>query len=146
MKQLTFNQIELEQAAPYAAEDADITLRLHQILWGQLEAVPGLAKVFSEIELPLLPVLARMELLGTTIDPKLLHQQSQEIELRLAELEKQAHERAGQEFNLSSPKQLGRSSSPSWAYRSSKRLRRGHRPPQKRCWPSWRRPTSYRVS
>ncbi|WP_270818543.1 DNA polymerase I [Aeromonas sp. Y318-3] len=107
VKQLTFNQIELEQAAPYAAEDADITLRLHQILWGQLEAVPGLAKVFSEIELPLLPVLARMELLGTTIDPKLLHQQSQEIELRLAELEKQAHERAGQEFNLSSPKQLG---------------------------------------
>ncbi|MCF5849333.1 DNA polymerase I [Aeromonas veronii] len=107
VKQLTFNQIELEQASPYAAEDADITLRLHQTLWGQLEAVPGLAKVFSEIELPLLPVLARMELLGTTIDPKLLHQQSQEIELRLAELEKQAHERAGQEFNLSSPKQLG---------------------------------------
>ncbi|MFM5169311.1 DNA polymerase I [Aeromonas veronii] len=107
VKQLTFNQIELEQAAPYAAEDADITLRLHQALWGQLEAVPGLAKVFSEIELPLLPVLARMELLGTTIDPKLLHQQSQEIELRLAELEKQAHELAGQEFNLSSPKQLG---------------------------------------
>ncbi|WP_421306894.1 DNA polymerase I [Aeromonas veronii] len=107
VKQLTFNQIELEQAAPYAAEDADITLRLHQALWGQLEAVPGLAKVFSEIELPLLPVLARMELLGTTIDPKLLHQQSQEIEVRLAELEKQAHELAGQEFNLSSPKQLG---------------------------------------
>ncbi|WP_368192570.1 DNA polymerase I [Aeromonas sp. s8] len=107
VKQLTFNQIELEQAAPYAAEDADITLRLHQVLWGQLEAVPGLARVFSEIELPLLPVLARMELLGTTIDPKLLHQQSQEIELRLAELEKQAHELAGQEFNLSSPKQLG---------------------------------------
>ncbi|MCF5865499.1 DNA polymerase I [Aeromonas veronii] len=107
VKQLTFNQIELEQAAPYAAEDADITLRLHQTLWGQLEAAPGLARVFSEIELPLLPVLARMELLGTTIDPKLLHQQSQEIELRLAELEKQAHELAGQEFNLSSPKQLG---------------------------------------
>ncbi|WOE66660.1 DNA polymerase I [Aeromonas allosaccharophila] len=107
VKQLTFNQIELEQAAPYAAEDADITLRLHQTLWGQLEAVPGLARVFNEIELPLLPVLARMELLGTTIDPKLLHQQSQEIELRLAELERQAHELAGQEFNLSSPKQLG---------------------------------------
>ena len=107
VKQLTFNQIELEQAAPYAAEDADITLRLHQTLWSQLEAVPGLCQVFSEIELPLLPVLARMELLGTTIDPKLLHQQSQEIELRLAELERQAHELAGQEFNLSSPKQLG---------------------------------------
>ncbi|WP_323901292.1 DNA polymerase I [Aeromonas hydrophila] len=107
VKQLTFNQIELEQAAPYAAEDADITLRLHETLWGKLSAEPGLAKVFSEIELPLLPVLARMERLGTTIEPKLLHQQSQEIEVRLAELEKQAHELAGQEFNLSSPKQLG---------------------------------------
>ncbi|WP_324013955.1 DNA polymerase I [Aeromonas hydrophila] len=107
VKQLTFNQIELEQAAPYAAEDADITLRLHQTLWGKLSAEPGLAKVFSEIELPLLPVLARMERLGTTIEPKLLHQQSQEIEVRLGELEKQAHELAGQEFNLSSPKQLG---------------------------------------
>lgn len=107
VKQLSFNQIELEQAAPYAAEDADITLRLHQALWGKLSAEPGLAKVFSEIELPLLPVLARMERLGTTIEPKLLHQQSQEIEVRLAELEKQAHELAGQEFNLSSPKQLG---------------------------------------
>lgn len=107
VKQLTFNQIELEQAAPYAAEDADITLRLHQALWGKLSAEPGLAKVFREIELPLLPVLARMERLGTTIEPKLLHQQSQEIEVRLAELEKQAHELAGQEFNLFSPKQLG---------------------------------------
>lgn len=106
-KQLTFNQIELEQAAPYAAEDADITLRLHQTLWGELSKLPTLAKVFTDIELPLLPVLARMELLGTTIDPKLLHQQSQEIEVRLAELERQAHELAGQEFNLSSPKQLG---------------------------------------
>ena len=106
-KQLTFNQIELEQAAPYAAEDADITLRLHQTLWSELSKLPELAKVFTEIELPLLPVLARMELLGTTIDPKLLHQQSQEIEVRLAELERQAHELAGQEFNLSSPKQLG---------------------------------------
>ncbi|QXC34782.1 DNA polymerase I [Aeromonas sp. FDAARGOS 1407] len=107
VKQLTFNQIELEQAAPYAAEDADITLRLHQALWGKLAAEPGLAKVFSEIELPLLPVLARMERLGTTIEPRLLHQQSQEIEVRLVELEKQAHALAGQEFNLSSPKQLG---------------------------------------
>lgn len=106
-KQLTFNQIELELAAPYAAEDADITLRLHQTLWGELSKLPELVKVFTEIELPLLPVLARMELLGTTIDPKLLHQQSQEIEVRLAELERQAHELAGQEFNLSSPKQLG---------------------------------------
>lgn len=106
-KQLSFNQIELEQAAPYAAEDADITLRLHQTLWGNLSKLPELAKVFTEIELPLLPVLARMELMGTTIEPKLLHQQGQEIEVRLGELERQAHELAGQEFNLSSPKQLG---------------------------------------
>jgi DNA polymerase-1 len=144
VKQLTFNQIELEQAAPYAAEDADITLRLHQTLWGKLSAEPGLAKVFSEIELPLLPVLARMERLGTTIEPKLLHQQSQEIEVRLAELEKQAHELAGQEFNLSRPSSWGRSSSPSWGCRSSKRPPRERHPLRKRCWPSWRRPMSCR--
>ncbi|MEW7867725.1 DNA polymerase I [Aeromonas diversa] len=107
VKQLTFNQIELEQAAPYAAEDADITLRLHQTLWGELGKLPALAKVFSDIEMPLLTVLARMERLGTPIEPKLLHQQSQEIEARLKELEQEAHTLAGEPFNLSSPKQLG---------------------------------------
>ncbi|WP_368164217.1 DNA polymerase I [Aeromonas sp. R6-2] len=107
VKQLTFNQIELEQAAPYAAEDADITLRLHQTLWGELGKLPTLAKVFSDIEMPLLTVLARMERLGTPIEPKLLHQQSQEIEARLKALEQEAHTLAGEPFNLSSPKQLG---------------------------------------
>ncbi|MHA7003035.1 DNA polymerase I [Aeromonas schubertii] len=107
VKQLTFNQIELEQAAPYAAEDADITLRLHQTLWGELGKLPTLAKVFSDIEMPLLTVLARMERLGTPIEPKLLRQQSQEIEARLKALEQEAHTLAGEPFNLSSPKQLG---------------------------------------
>ncbi|MFM5465305.1 DNA polymerase I [Aeromonas simiae] len=107
VKQLTFNQIELEQAAPYAAEDADITLRLHHALWTQLSAVERLAGVFRDIEMPLLSVLARMERLGTPIEPKLLHQQSQEIETRLRELEQEVHALAGEEFNLGSPKQLG---------------------------------------
>lgn len=107
VKQLTFNQIELEQAAPYAAEDADITLRLHHALWTHLSAVERLAGVFRDIEMPLLSVLARMERLGTPIEPKLLHQQSQEIETRLRELEQEVHALAGEEFNLGSPKQLG---------------------------------------
>ncbi|SIR63840.1 DNA polymerase I [Aeromonas sp. RU39B] len=107
VKQLTFNQIELEQAAPYAAEDADITLRLHQTLWSKLASEGELAKVFAEMEMPLLSVLARMERLGTPIQPALLHQQSQEIEVRLTELEREAHILAGEEFNLGSPKQLG---------------------------------------
>lgn len=107
VKQLTFNQIELEQAAPYAAEDADITLRLHQTLWSKLASEGELAKVFAEMEMPLLSVLARMERLGTPIQPGLLHQQSQEIEVRLTELEREAHILAGEEFNLGSPKQLG---------------------------------------
>lgn len=107
VKQLTFNQIELEQAAPYAAEDADITLRLHQTLWSKLASEGELAKVFAEMEMPLLSVLARMERLGTPIEPGLLHQQSLEIEARLTELEREAHILAGDEFNLGSPKQLG---------------------------------------
>jgi DNA polymerase-1 len=107
VKQLTFNQIELEQAAPYAAEDADITLRLHQTLWSKLASEGELTKVFAEMEMPLLSVLARMERLGTPIQPGLLHQQSQEIEVRLTELEREAHILAGEEFNLGSPKQLG---------------------------------------
>jgi len=106
VKQKTFNQIELEQAAFYAAEDADITFRLHQAIWGKLEKTPELISVFKEIELPLIPVLAKMEQTGTLIDPDLLHQQSSEIATRLEELEIKAHEMAGQAFNLSSPKQL----------------------------------------
>ncbi len=105
-KQLTFNQIELEKAAPYAAEDADITLRLHNALWSKLSKVAPLAEVFSSIELPLVPVLSRIERHGVLIDAKRLQQQSAEIADRLTTLEKQAFELAGKEFNLSSTKQL----------------------------------------
>ncbi len=106
-KQLTFNQIDLEQAGPYAAEDADITLRLHQTLWPQLEAESALVDVFERIELPLLNVLSTIERNGALIDTKLLGEQSVEIAQRLDELEKQAFDLAGEEFNLGSTKQLG---------------------------------------
>lgn len=106
--QLTFNQIALEEAAPYAAEDADITLRLHQALWPKVTAVSGLQQVFETIEMPLLPVLSRIERTGTLVDVGLLVQQSQELGSRIAELEQQAFELAGEEFNLASPKQLGK--------------------------------------
>ncbi|MEO4047999.1 DNA polymerase I [Pseudomonas sp. CAU 1711] len=106
-KQLTFDQIAIEQAGPYAAEDADVTLRLHQVLWARLEATPSLAKVLREIEMPLVPVLARIERNGALVDAKLLGQHSVELGERLVALERQAFELAGQEFNLGSPKQLG---------------------------------------
>ncbi|OED56415.1 DNA polymerase I [Aliivibrio fischeri] len=105
-KQLTFNQIALEQAAPYAAEDADITLRLHHVLNAKLEADEKLKSVFTDIELPLVSVLSRMERKGVYIDDMLLSAQSLEIGQRLDELEKAAYEVAGQEFNMNSPKQL----------------------------------------
>ena len=105
-KQLTFNQIEMEQAAPYAAEDADITLRLHQTLNNRLENDSALEQVFSDVELPLIPVLARMEQQGALVDATQLAQQSLEHGKRLTELETKAHELAGGPFNLSSPKQL----------------------------------------
>lgn len=105
-KQLTFNQISIEQAGHYAAEDADITLRLHQAIYPQLAKVPSQLSVFDEIEMPLLPVLARMEQHGVLIDCDMLDQQSQSIGVRLSELEIEAHNLAGKSFNLSSPKQL----------------------------------------
>src|SRR5690554_5814311 len=105
-KQLTFNQIEIEKGGFYAAEDADITLRLHLALWPQLQAIPALEKVFTEIEMPALPVLFAMEETGTLIDADLLHEQSLQIGQRLQQLEEQAHNTAGQVFNLASPKQL----------------------------------------
>ena len=105
--QLTFNQIALDIAGPYAAEDADITLRLHQVLWPQVSAHTSLGKVFTDIEIPLVPVLSRIERTGALVDDTLLFQQSQELALRLAELEREAWDLAGQEFNLASPKQLG---------------------------------------
>jgi DNA polymerase-1 len=106
-KQITFNQIDLEQAGPYAAEDADITLRLHQTLWPRLEAEESLQKVFTDIEIPLLPVLSHIELNGALVSRELLGQQSKELGDRLVEIERGAYELAGEEFNLSSPKQLG---------------------------------------
>jgi len=106
-KQLTFNQVKLEEAGPYAAEDADITLRLHQALWPQLAEQAGPSKVFSEIEMPLVPVLSRIERRGALISRELLMGQSAELGKRLQELQGRAYELAGQEFNLGSPKQLG---------------------------------------
>ncbi|MEJ2694493.1 MAG: DNA polymerase I [Candidatus Thiodiazotropha sp.] len=106
-KQLTFNQIDLEQAAPYAAEDADITLRLHQTLWPRLESVEPLARVLSELEIPLVPVLSRMERNGVGIDSDKLRRQSAELAKQLHELEQQAYKIAGHNFNLGSPKQIG---------------------------------------
>src|SRR5690606_15934303 len=106
-KQLTFNNIAIEVAGPYAAEDADITLRLHQHLWPQLQQTPELARVFTDIEMPVMPILCEMEEQGALIDADLLHEQSQQIEQRLQQLEQEAHNVAGQVFNLGSPKQLG---------------------------------------
>ena len=106
-KQLTFNQINLDQAGPYAAEDADITLRLHQTLWPRLQAEGALAAVFSDIEMQVMPVLASMESTGALIDADQLHDLSQQFEQRLQQLEQKAHDVAGQVFNLGSPKQLG---------------------------------------
>jgi len=105
-KQLTFNQIELEQAGPYAAEDADITLRLHQAIDAQLSKDEKLSKVFTEIEKPLIPVLSHIERNGALVDPKVLGEQSIELAARMIDLEREAYEIAGKEFNLASPKQL----------------------------------------
>ena len=104
--QLTFNQIELDKAGPYAAEDADITLRLHLHLWPLLEEHATLLSVFNDIELPLLSVLSDIERTGVQIDSDMLAHQSVEIAARLTEIEKSAFELAGEEFNLSSTKQL----------------------------------------
>lgn len=106
-KQLTFNQIELDQAAPYAAEDADITLRLHHQLWPRLEQEPELVHVFTSIELPLVKVLTRIEHNGAFLNAAALAQQSEELNSTINDLKDQAFALAGQEFNLASPKQLG---------------------------------------
>ena len=105
-KQLTFNQIDIEKAGHYAAEDADITLRLHHAIFPALEQLPKQLSVYHDIEMPLMPVLAQMEQTGVLIDCDVLDQQSQEIGQRLDELEIEAHNLAGKSFNLGSPKQL----------------------------------------
>jgi DNA polymerase-1 len=104
--QLTFNQIALEQAAHYAAEDADVTLQLHLKMWPELEKEAGPKRVFEEIEMPLLTVISRIERNGVLIDQHILAKHSQELTARLKELEEKAHELAGEPFNLSSTKQL----------------------------------------
>ncbi len=104
--QITFNEVPMQQAAPYAAEDADITLRLHEELWPRLQETPSLVKLFNEIELPLIDVLKRMEYTGVRIDADMLRTQSQELANRILEIEQEAHDAGGQPFNLASPKQI----------------------------------------
>ena len=106
-KQLTFNQIELEKASDYAAEDADITLRLHQTLFPKLEQESSLLSVFNDIEMPLVSILSKIERTGALVDADMLRLHSQQLAKRMLELETEAHELAGQAFNLGSPKQLG---------------------------------------
>ena len=105
-KQLTFNQVDLEQAAPYAAEDADITLKLHEHLWDELQKTPSLKSVYEDIEQPLVPVLLGMEETGVLLDRSMLKKQSGALAETMAALEALAHEHAGGPFNLGSPKQL----------------------------------------
>ena len=105
-KQLTFNQVDLETAAPYAAEDADITLQLHNALTSKLEEVEPLRRIYEEIEQPLVPVLLQMEETGVLIDKQMLQKQSRELSKKMADLEAEAHTLAGGPFNLGSPKQL----------------------------------------
>jgi DNA polymerase-1 len=105
-KQISFNQVSVERAAEYSAEDADVTLRLHRVLWPRLEQIPALARVYHEIEQPLVPVLQRMERHGVLIDRAMLQAQSGELAVRMREIEALAQVEAGAQFNLESPKQL----------------------------------------
>ena len=105
-KRLTFNKIEIDKAGFYAAEDADITYRLHLALWPKLAAEPALASVYRDIEIPLVPILSRVERVGVLLDEAQLKAQSKELEKRVRELEQEAFDMAGEEFNLGSPKQL----------------------------------------
>jgi DNA polymerase-1 len=105
-KQITFNQVDVDRAAEYSAEDADITLQLHQALWPQIEAIPALRSVYEEIEQPLVAVLFRMERTGVLVDRDLLKAQSSELAARMLELQSLAHTEAGGVFNVDSPKQL----------------------------------------
>jgi DNA polymerase-1 len=105
-KQITFNQVDVDRATEYAAEDADVTLQLHQALWPQLEAEPRLKTLYENIEQPLVPVLYRMERTGVLVDRELLKRQSAELAARMLELQAQAHLEAGGRFNVDSPKQL----------------------------------------
>ena len=105
-KQVSFNEVPVEQAAAYAAEDADITLQLHQALWPKLAKEPGLREIYQGIEVPLLSVIARMERNGVMVDTGMLRQQSGELEQQMKQTEQEAHDLAGQSFNIGSPKQI----------------------------------------
>ena len=105
-KQLPFAEVPVESAAEYSAEDADVTLQLHRVLWGELERAPQLKRLYQEIEQPLVPVLLDMEHVGVLVDAAMLRGQSQEIAKSLVALEQSAHAAAGTIFNLDSPKQL----------------------------------------
>jgi DNA polymerase-1 len=105
-KQIPFSQVGIEEATAYAAEDADITLRLHRHFWPKLEAEPGLRQIYETLEIPLVPVLSRIERTGVLVDVFKLAEQSRELERRMAEIEKEAHAAAGNPFNLGSPKQI----------------------------------------
>jgi DNA polymerase-1 len=105
-KQVTFDQVPIATAGPYAAEDADITLQLHQTLWPKLEKDKSLVTLFTNIEMPLLPVLSRMERNGVLVDAKMLAKQSKQLTKRIEEIEQEAFTVAGEEFNLGSPKQI----------------------------------------
>jgi DNA polymerase-1 len=105
-KQIRFDEVEIERAGPYAAEDADITLRLHGALWPELEAAPDLCQIYCEIERPLIRVLQRMERTGVLVDRKMLAKQSEELAAAMTTTEAAAYKAAGTEFNLGSPKQL----------------------------------------
>jgi DNA polymerase-1 len=105
-KKITFNQVDVDRAAEYSAEDADITLQLHQAIWPQIEALPALKFVYENIEQPLVPVLFRMERAGVLVDRALLKAQSTELASRVLELQSEAHKEAGGVFNVDSPKQL----------------------------------------
>ncbi len=144
-KQLTFNQIALEEAAPYAAEDADITLQLHQALWPQLEEISSLKKLYEDIEAPLVRVLSHVERNGTLIDPDAMFAQSEEIAAKVQNLETQVHDLAGQVFNLGSPKQLQEILYEKQQLPVLKKHPRGSRPLRKKFYSVWQTTTRSRV-
>jgi DNA polymerase-1 len=138
-KQITFNQVDVDRAAEYAAEDADVTLQLHQALWPQLEAEPRLKTLYETIEQPLVPVLYRMERTGVLVDAELLAAQSSELAARMLELQAQAHIEAGGVFNVDSPKQLQEILFGKLGFRSCARRRPASRRRPKTCSRSWPR-------
>lgn len=135
--QLTFDKIALDVASEYAAEDADVTMKLHQTLFPELEKTPTLLKLFNDIEMPLVRVLSHIERNGVLIDPQKLLVQSQEIEQRLAEVEAEVHQAAGQEFNLASTKQLQEILFEKLGLPVKKKHQKVLLQPTRKCWRNW---------